>query len=179
MHPATGDGGESLTVQQQLRRLAPEYLAGVSAPRCRRGSDRSCRRSCAAAPRPWAASSGRVRDCPGFHYRYHSCNDRHCPQCGQTDADAWLQRQRARLLLAHAVLPGHLHRAGGAARLHPLASRRSRWTCSLPPAPGRCRTWPAIPAGWARSWGCSACSTPGVARSFIIRTFITSFPVAA
>lgn len=37
-------------------------------------------------------------DCPGFHYQYHSCNDRHCPQCGQTDADAWLQRQRARLL---------------------------------------------------------------------------------
>lgn len=37
--------------------------------------------------------------CPGFLYRYHSCNDRHCPQCGQTDADAWLQRQRARLLL--------------------------------------------------------------------------------
>jgi hypothetical protein len=38
-------------------------------------------------------------DCPGLAYRYHSCNDRHCPQCGQTDADAWLQRQRARLLL--------------------------------------------------------------------------------
>jgi hypothetical protein len=37
--------------------------------------------------------------CPGFDYRYHSCNDRHCPQCGQTDADAWLERQRARLLL--------------------------------------------------------------------------------
>ena len=39
-------------------------------------------------------------DCrPGFVYRYHSCNDRHCPQCGQTDADDWLQRQKARLLL--------------------------------------------------------------------------------
>jgi hypothetical protein len=38
-------------------------------------------------------------DCPGFLYRYHSCNDRHCPQCGQTDADLWLQRQSARLLL--------------------------------------------------------------------------------
>ena len=37
-------------------------------------------------------------DCPGFHYQYHSCNARHCPQCGQTDADAWLERQRARLL---------------------------------------------------------------------------------
>src|SRR2546426_6896582 len=38
-------------------------------------------------------------DCSGFAYRYHSCNDRHCPQCGQTDADQWLERQKARLLL--------------------------------------------------------------------------------
>ncbi|MBN2505797.1 MAG: transposase zinc-binding domain-containing protein [Verrucomicrobia bacterium] len=38
-------------------------------------------------------------ECRGFHYRYHSCNDRHCPQCGQSDADEWLQRQQARLLL--------------------------------------------------------------------------------
>jgi hypothetical protein len=38
-------------------------------------------------------------DCSAFHYRYHSCNDRHCPQCGQTDADDWLERQEARLLL--------------------------------------------------------------------------------
>ena len=30
--------------------------------------------------------------------RGHSCNDRHCPQCGQTDADAWLEQQQARLL---------------------------------------------------------------------------------
>src|SRR5207253_1382990 len=39
-------------------------------------------------------------DCSGFAYRYHSCNDRHCPQCGQSDADAWLEAQKARLLLA-------------------------------------------------------------------------------
>ena len=38
-------------------------------------------------------------DCRAFHYRYHSCNDRHCPLCGQADADVWLQRQQARLLL--------------------------------------------------------------------------------
>jgi hypothetical protein len=41
----------------------------------------------------------RCPDCSGFHYRYHSCNDRHCPQCGQTDADQWLRSQQARLLL--------------------------------------------------------------------------------
>jgi hypothetical protein len=38
-------------------------------------------------------------DCAKFHYRYHSCNDRHCPLCGATDADQWLQQQRQRLLL--------------------------------------------------------------------------------
>lgn len=41
----------------------------------------------------------RCPDCSGFHYRHHSCNDRHCPGCGGTDADAWLERQRGRLLL--------------------------------------------------------------------------------
>jgi hypothetical protein len=38
-------------------------------------------------------------DCGAHHFRYHSCNDRHCPLCGQTDADAWLARQESRLLL--------------------------------------------------------------------------------
>lgn len=37
--------------------------------------------------------------CPTFDFRYHSCNDRHCPLCGQTDADDWLKRQQKRLLL--------------------------------------------------------------------------------
>src|SRR5262245_48118696 len=37
--------------------------------------------------------------CGEFHYQYHSCNDRHCPRCGQADAQAWLARQRQRLLL--------------------------------------------------------------------------------
>lgn len=38
-------------------------------------------------------------DCQEFRYRYHSCNDRHCPRCGATDADHWLEQQRQRLLL--------------------------------------------------------------------------------
>jgi ribosomal protein L37AE/L43A len=38
-------------------------------------------------------------DCGAHHYRYHSCNDRHCPRCGRTDADQWLARQELRLLL--------------------------------------------------------------------------------
>jgi hypothetical protein len=95
---ATGDGGESLTVHQWLRTLAPAYRQrfGSAMPLRHRQVLKkilSCRTP---------ALGGQLFACPdghGFHYRYHSCNDRHCPQCGQTDADAWLQRQRGRLLL--------------------------------------------------------------------------------
>jgi hypothetical protein len=36
--------------------------------------------------------------CGREHYAYHSCNHRACPRCGQDDAAAWLEEQRARLL---------------------------------------------------------------------------------
>jgi hypothetical protein len=98
MNCATGDGGESLTVHQLLRNLAPDYQKrfGPSLPQRHRQVLKKillCRTP---------ALGGQLfacPDCPGFLYRYHSCNDRHCPQCGQTDADDWLQRQRGRLLL--------------------------------------------------------------------------------
>lgn len=98
MNGATGDGGESLTVQQLLRHLAPAYRQrfGSAMP----SRHRQVLQKILACRTP--ALGGQLfqcPDCPAFHYRYHSCNDRHCPQCGQTDADAWLQRQRARLLL--------------------------------------------------------------------------------
>ena len=99
MRPAaTGHGGLRLTVHQLLRQLAPEYWKqfGPAMPQRHRQVLRkilSCRTP---------ALGGELFQCPacpGFDYRYHSCNDRHCPLCGQTDADAWLQRQRVRLLL--------------------------------------------------------------------------------
>lgn len=98
MSAPTGDGGESLTVHQLLRQLAPDYLKrfGPSLP----GRQRQVLRKILSCRTP--ALGGQLFQCPDcadFAYRYHSCNDRHCPQCGQTDADAWLARQRARLLL--------------------------------------------------------------------------------
>jgi len=98
MNSATGDGGESLTVHQLLRHLAPDYWQrfGSAMP----GRQRQVLKKILACRTP--ALGGQLFQCPacpGFDYRYHSCNDRHCPQCGQTDADAWLARQRARLLL--------------------------------------------------------------------------------
>jgi hypothetical protein len=96
-HP-TGDGGESLTVHQLLQQLAPDYQKrfGPAMPQRHREVLKkilSCRTP---------ALGGQLFQCPdcsAFHYRYHSCNDRHCPQCGQTDTDDWLERQAARLLL--------------------------------------------------------------------------------
>jgi hypothetical protein len=91
-------GAGSLTVHQWLGELAPAYLErfGSAMPgRHREVLQKilSCRTE---------ALGGQLfqcPDCPRFAYRYHSCNDRHCPQCGQSDAADWLQRQKERLLL--------------------------------------------------------------------------------
>ena len=98
MSRATGDGGESLSVHQLLRNLAPEYRKrfGSSMP----GRHRQVLKKILSCRTP--ALGGQLFACPdcrAFHYRYHSCNDRHCPQCGQADADDWFKRQQARLLL--------------------------------------------------------------------------------
>jgi hypothetical protein len=98
MDSTTGDGGQSLTVHQLLRQLAPTYLERFGAAMPLR--HRQVLKKILACRTP--ALGGQLFECPncpGFDYRYHSCNDRHCPQCGQTDADDWLKRQRARLLL--------------------------------------------------------------------------------
>ena len=98
MNGATGDGGESLTVHQLLRNLAPDYRKRFDSSMP--GRHRQVLKKILACRTP--ALGGQLfacPDCPGFLYRYHSCNDRHCPQCGQADADDWLQRQQARLLL--------------------------------------------------------------------------------
>jgi hypothetical protein len=98
MDSGTGDGAQSLSVHQLLGRLAPAYLErfGSSMP----GRHRQVLKKILSCRTP--ALGGQLFQCPGcsgFEYRYHSCNDRHCPQCGQPDADAWLERQRERLLL--------------------------------------------------------------------------------
>jgi len=98
MDPSTSSGGSaSLTVHQLLRQFSPAYLQrfGDSVPlRQRQGLQRLLRcRTPELGGQLFAC-----RPCERFAFRYHSCQDRHCPQCGQTDADQWLARQRARLL---------------------------------------------------------------------------------
>jgi hypothetical protein len=48
-----------------------------------------------------AALGGHVRRCLHcglIDYRYHSCGNRHCPQCGGQKRAAWLEKRRAELL---------------------------------------------------------------------------------
>ena len=40
----------------------------------------------------------RCRGCGLIDYRYHSCGNRHCPQCGGCKRAAWLEKRRAELL---------------------------------------------------------------------------------
>jgi hypothetical protein len=47
------------------------------------------------------ALGGALHYCPNCdhrHFSYHSCNDRHCPQCGGQDTQQWLQSNAALLL---------------------------------------------------------------------------------
>ncbi len=37
-------------------------------------------------------------DCDDMHYQYHSCQNRHCPQCQHQLGEQWLDRQRDLLL---------------------------------------------------------------------------------
>lgn len=40
----------------------------------------------------------RCEECQNVHYSYHSCRNRHCPQCQHEAAQQWLSRQQALLL---------------------------------------------------------------------------------
>jgi hypothetical protein len=40
----------------------------------------------------------RCADCRHYHFAYHSCNHRACPQCGHADATEWIQKQKLKLL---------------------------------------------------------------------------------
>jgi hypothetical protein len=96
--PARGASASTVCFHDLLVRQGPEYLQrfGSSMP----ARQREVLESILRCRTP--ALGGHLFACPdcgAHHYRYHSCNDRHCPLCGQTDADEWLARQQLRLLL--------------------------------------------------------------------------------
>src|SRR6266849_5232810 len=53
--------------------------------------------------------------CEGRRYRYRSCKNRHCPKCGNDQAEKWLEEQKELLLpvehfLVTFTLPEELRR---------------------------------------------------------------------
>lgn len=95
---AGGGGSTKLSFHELLTQFGPQYLErfGSAMPgRQREVLERILR---CRTPSLGGELFG-CPDCAQYHYRYHSCNDRHCPLCGATDADHWLEQQRQRLLL--------------------------------------------------------------------------------
>jgi hypothetical protein len=94
---ALGAGGHTLRFHDLLRQEAPAYLERFGAAVPPRQREVLAKLLACRTP----ALGGELFACPAcgaFHYAYHSCNDRHCPLCGQTDADAWLADHAALLL---------------------------------------------------------------------------------
>ena len=96
---AAGGGGKvTLRFHELLTRFGPDYLKQFGATMPSR--QRQVLQQILRCRTP--ALGGELFGCPAcghFHYRYHSCNDRHCPLCGGTETDHWLEQQRPRLLL--------------------------------------------------------------------------------
>src|SRR5258708_3293496 len=95
---AGGSGTQRLSFHQLLTQFGPQYLEQFGSAMPGRQREVFSRLLRCRTP----ALGGQLFGCPDcaqFHYRYHSCNDRHCPLCGATDADQWLEQQRQRLLL--------------------------------------------------------------------------------
>ena len=70
--------------------------------------------------------------CGHSHWQYHSCRNRHCPQCGTRAKDAWLQGRLAEVLrvpYAHLVftLP---HSLNGLYSAHPRWLIDTLFTCT-------------------------------------------------
>ncbi len=96
--PKRGASESTVCFHELLVRHGPEYLARFSP--CMPTRQREVLQRILRCRTP--ALGGQLFACPdcgAHHYRYHSCNDRHCPLCGQSEADDWLERQQSRLLL--------------------------------------------------------------------------------
>jgi Putative transposase/Transposase zinc-binding domain len=95
---AQGAPARRLPFHEVLARWGPAYLQRFEAAMPARQREVLLRMLQCRTPQ-LGGSLYRCPRCADWHYAYHSCNDRHCPQCGQTQAQDWLTRQKQRLLL--------------------------------------------------------------------------------
>ena len=86
-----------VTLAEVLRRHWPEYERAWGAtilPSHRRAVQ--CILDC--RTRVLGGEVYRCHDCRRDHFVYHSCHHRACPQCGQAEATAWIEKQKLKLL---------------------------------------------------------------------------------
>lgn len=108
------------SLAEVLRRCGPAYLREhrLSTPQAK-----AWRAICACRTEAMGGQRLACASCGHSHWHYHSCRNRHCPQCGARAKDAWLQGRLAEVLdvpYAHLVftLPH---------QLHSLYGRQPRW----------------------------------------------------
>ena len=104
------------TLADALRQFGPAYLATrtLSTPQAKAWRSIVACRTAALGGQQLACDA-----CGHSHWQYHSCRNRHCPQCGARAKDAWLQGRLAEVLpvpYAHLVftLPHSLNGLYGA-----------------------------------------------------------------
>jgi hypothetical protein len=104
------------TLADALRQFGPAYLAtpALSTPQAKAWRGIVACRTGALGGQQLACDT-----CSHSHWQYHSCRNRHCPQCGMRAKDTWLQGRLAEVLpvpYAHLVftLPHSLNGLYGA-----------------------------------------------------------------
>ena len=83
------------TLADALRQFGPAYLAThtLSTAQAKAWRGIAACRTAALGGQQMACSK-----CVHSHWQYHSCRNRHCPQCGTRAKDAWLQGRVAEVL---------------------------------------------------------------------------------
>lgn len=117
------------TVAQVLRRFGAQYLAthALNTPQAKAWRGIVACRTTALGGQQLSCDT-----CGHSHWQYHSCRNRHCPQCGMRAKDAWLQDRLNEVLpvpYAHLVftLPHSLNALYGA---HPRWLIDTLFTCT-------------------------------------------------
>ena len=117
------------TLADALRQFGPAYLAShsLSTPQAKAWRGIVACRTTALGGQQLSCDT-----CGHSHWQYHSCRNRHCPQCGARAKDAWLQGRLAEVLpvpYAHLVftLPHSLNGLYGA---HPRWLIDTLFTCT-------------------------------------------------
>ena len=97
------------TVQQVLQKHYPDATSNIINAHVQKVLQRlKVCRTASLGYHLYRCSNG---DCGQLKYQYHSCRDRHCPQCGAIKKQEWIEARMQELLPVkyyHVVLPYHM-----------------------------------------------------------------------